>query len=459
MLNRRSFIKSAGVYSTAFLGLRAFLDQPLNAQTTSGSPWGKLVPALDGKLAIPEGFNCTAFSHTGEEMADGLLVPGMHDGMAAFAGPGGKTLLVRNHELESAWVDRSPFGLDGSRYSRIDPTRIYDNGSGVLPCIGGTTTLVFDTKTQKMERHFMSLVGTQRNCAGGPTPWGTWVTCEEVNEIPEPNATKRHGYNFEVIPSAEPGLVEPVALRDMGRFRHEAVAVEPKSGVVYQTEDLGDGLLYRFIPHQPGKLAAGGRLQVLVVKGNPQADTRNWPGAKMQFPIGKPKEVEWIDLEDADSEVLDLRHRGRAKGAAVFARGEGAWWGGDSAFFAMTNGGSKTLGQIFRYVPSPFEGTTRESDIPATLELFVESHDSAVLQAADNLTVAPWGDIIIAEDHKNICRLIGITPKGECYQIAANLQAGTELAGVCFSPDGSTLFANVQSPGYTFAITGLWPKS
>ena len=178
----------------------------------------------------------------------------------------------------------------------------------------------------------------------------------------------------------------------------------------------------------------------------------------MSFPIGTPKAVEWIDLEDADSEVLDLRHRGRAKGAAVFARGEGAWWAGDSAYFAMTNGGSKTLGQIFRYVPSPFEGTARESDIPATLELFVESHDSTVLQAADNLTIAPWGDVIIAEDHKNTCRLIGITPKGECYEIAANLEIGKELAGVCFSPDGSTLFANVQTPGYTFAMTGPWPK-
>jgi len=459
MLNRRNFIKSAGIYSSAFLGLRAFLDQPLHATTGSMGKLGRMVPALGGKLGIPENFKCTAFSYTGEEMADGLLVPGGHDGMAAFVGPDGKTLLVRNHELESAWLDRSPFGLDGSRISQLDPAKVYDLGSGRLPCIGGTTTVVFDSKTQQMERHFMSLAGTQRNCAGGPTPWGTWVTCEEVNEIPEPDAEKLHGYNFEVTPTAEPALVKPVALRDMGRFRHEAIAVEPASGVVYETEDMGDGLLYRFIPNESGNLAAGGRLQALAVVGNAQADTRNWPGVATDFPIGQPRAVEWIDLEDADSAVLDLRHRGRAKGAALFARGEGAWWSGDSAYFAMTNGGRNTLGQIFRYVPSPFEGTPREGENPGTIELFAEPNDSALLRNADNLTIAPWGDIIIAEDNKEACRLIGITPKGEYYQIAINLETGRELAGVCFSPDGSTLFANVQNPGYTFAITGSWPTS
>ena len=459
MLNRRKFIKSAGVYSTAFLGLRAFLNQPIRAAAGMTTKLGMMVPAVGGALEIPEGFKCTAFSYTGEEMADGLIVPGGHDGMAAFVGMGGKTLLVRNHELESAWVDRSPFGRNGERVSKIDPALVYDLGGGRLPCIGGTTTVVFDTKTQQFERHFMSLAGTQRNCAGGPTPWGTWVTCEEVNEIPEPDAEKLHGYNFEVFPTNEPQLSQPIALGEMGRFRHEAVAVEPKSGVVYQTEDLGDGLLYRFIPNEPGKLAAGGRLQVLVVLGNPQMDTRNWPGATESFPIAQPLAVEWVDLPDADSAVLDLRHRGRAKGAAVFARGEGAWWAGDSAYFAMTNGGRNTLGQIFRYVPSPFEGTAREMESPGTIELFAEPNDSALLRNCDNLTIAPWGDLVIAEDHKDICRLIGITPQGEYYLIASNPMPGRELAGVCFSPDGSTLFANVQNPGFTFAITGPWPTA
>jgi secreted PhoX family phosphatase len=459
MFSRRAFIRSTGVYSAAFFGLRAFLRQPVHAASVFSPKLGNLVPAAGGLIHVPEGFSCQVFSFTGEEMVDGLLVPGGHDGMAAFAGPGGKTILVRNHELESAWTDRSPFGEDGSRFHRVDPAKVYDLGHGRLPGLGGTTTVVFDTKTQKFESHFLSLVGTQRNCAGGPTPWGTWITCEEVNAVEEPDAEKLHGYNFEVYPTIEPSISDPLPLKAMGRVRHEAVAVEPKSGVVYQTEDMGDGLLYRFIPNELENLAAGGRLQALAIRGSLQADTRNWLGTPSEFPIGRPLAVEWIDLEDVDSPVLDLRHRGRALGAAIFARGEGAWWAGDSAYFAMTNGGRNTFGQIFRYVPSPFEGTEQESGAPGTLELFVEPNDTGLLRNCDNLTIAPWGDIVIAEDHKGSCRLIGITPTGEYYLIAANPAQGKELAGVCFSPDGSTLFVNSQKPGFTVAISGPWPKA
>lgn len=143
--------------------------------------------------------------------------------------------------------------------------------------------------------------------------------------------------------------------------------------------------------------------------------------------------------------MLDLRHRGRAAGAVVFARGEGAWWGDDAGYFAMTNGGQNTLGQIVKYQPSRYEGTWRESVEPGTIELFAEPNDSALLSNCDNLTVAPWGDLVVSEDTKGVCRIIGITPAGEYYVIAENPHVGNELAGVCFSPDGSTLFANVRS--------------
>src|SRR5690606_30111988 len=102
-------------------------------------------------------FRATIFSRTGEEMADGLLVPGMHDGMAAFPGPNGRTLLVRNHELESHQVEWSPFGADHGRLDRIARSKVYDLGHGVAPNLGGTTTLVFDTRTQQLEAHFLSL--------------------------------------------------------------------------------------------------------------------------------------------------------------------------------------------------------------------------------------------------------------------------------------------------------------
>ncbi|WP_221029127.1 alkaline phosphatase PhoX [Actomonas aquatica] len=459
MKSRRAFIRSAGLYSAAFLGLRALVNSPLRAALEgagSVAGFGPLQDSPDGLMRVAEGFRYTAFSFHGDEMDDGLLVPGKHDGMAAFAGPDGTTLLVRNHEIESAWLDVSPYGEGNHRFDRVDASRVYDKGHGRLPCIGGTTTLVFDTKTQTLKGHHLSLAGTQRNCAGGPTPWGTWVTCEEVNGEREPDEEEWHGYNFEVKPSAKPGLVEPVPLRAMGRFRHEAIAVDPTSGAIYETEDLGDGLLYRFLPKEPGNLAAGGRLQALVVTGMNQADTRNWPGTP-GFPIGQPLAVEWLDLENVDSPVLDLRHRGRAAGAAVFARGEGAWWGDGAGYFAMTNGGQNTMGQIFKYVPSPYEGTEQEKTQPGTLELFAEPNDTGLLANCDNLTVAPWGDLIVCEDTSGVCRVVGITPAGEYYVVAQNPTVGHELAGACFSPDGSTLFVNVQNPGYTVAITGPWP--
>ncbi len=459
MLSRRSFLQTAALYTAGFAGLRALANQPLATYLASGTAtgYGPLLADPAGLLNLPEGFRYTAFSRTGEEMDDGLLVPGNHDGMAAFPGPDGRTLLVRNHELESSWTAKSPYGEKNERFDKIDRSKVYDAGHGRLPNIGGTTTLVFNNKLQKLEGHFLSLAGTVRNCAGGPTPWGTWVTCEEVNLLPEPDAEKLHGYNFEVVPSATPGLVDPVPLKAMGRFRHEAIAVDPKSGAVYETEDLGDGLLYRFLPKTPGKLADGGRLQSLVVTGQKTADTRNWTETP-NFPVGQPVAVTWIDLDEVDSPDNDLRHRGAAAGAAVFARGEGAWWGNDSAYFAMTNGGRAQLGQVFRYRPSPFEGTPRESEQPATLELFCEPNDKELLSNCDNVVVAPWGDLILCEDTKSVCRLIGVTPSGRLYVIASNVEVGRELAGACFSPDGTTLFVNVQHPGYTLAITGPWDK-
>ena len=458
MNTRRDFIRSASIYSAAFLGLRSLVNQPLSAMPTVPG-LGAIARGTGRPILLPGGFSYSTFSPTGAEMDDGLLVPGMHDGMGAFAGPDGRTLLVRNHENESAWTQHSPFGPNNERFDRIDASKIYDGGQGIAPCIGGTTTLVFNTETQRLEKQFLSFIGSQRNCAGGVTPWGTWVTCEEVNAEREPNEEQWHGYNFEITPSAEIGLVTPVPLRDMGRFRHEAVAVDPASGAVYETEDLGDGLFYRFLPHELGNLAAGGRLQALAIKGKPQMDTRNWPTLS-RFPMGEPLAVEWIDLEDVDSPRLDLRYRGRAQGAAVFARGEGAWWGEGEGYFTMTNGGASTMGQIFRYQPSPYEGTEREAEAPGMIELFAEPNDTELVRNCDNLTIAPWGDLILCEDTKGENRIIGVTPEGGFYTIAVNVgPEGSEWAGACFSPDGSTLFANVQKPGYTVAITGPWPKA
>jgi len=243
----------------------------------------------------------------------------------------------------------------------------------------------------------------------------------------------------------------------MGRFNHEAVCVDPNTSIVYQTEDRGDGLITRFIPKVPGKLLEGGRLQALVVKDQPSFDTRNWGVTKHELKEKQQVEVEWMDLDGIEPKKDDLRIRAYQEGAARFARGEGMWFGEKECYFACTNGGRTKTGQIFRYIPSPFEGTDKEATTPGKLELFAEPNNQKLLQYADNLTIAPWGDVILAEDHGG-ARLVGINTKGEYYIIAKNIGTASEFAGVTFSPDGKILFANLQNMGLTLAIEGPWRK-
>ena len=210
-----------------------------------------------GRLRLPKGFSYKVFSQAGETMDDGFTVPAAHDGMDAFPGPDGLTLLVRNHEMSP--LDSSDNPDSRSRaWTNLEPGKLYDAGKSGTQLHGGTTTLVFDTRTQELKRHYLSLAGTIRNCSGGSTPWGSWITCEETTARADDKLQVDHGYNFEVPANYEIGLADPIPLKEMGRFNHEAVAVDPASGVVYQTEDRPDGLIYRFIPNRRGQLAKGG---------------------------------------------------------------------------------------------------------------------------------------------------------------------------------------------------------
>ena len=425
----------------------------------------KFKPTRNKLLDLPEGFVSHAFSRTGEKMDDGLWVPGKHDGMAALPGPDGKTILIRNHELKASDKIVGPFGWNNEMLNLVDTDKFYDAGFKKAPSLGSTTTLVYDTRSGTLEKHFLSLVGTIRNCAGGITPWNTWVTCEETVQKAEFTFEQDHGYNFEVPVTTTPGLVQATALKAMGRFNHEAIAVDEKSGIVYQTEDRNDGLFYRFIPEEPGQLAKGGRLQALKIRDMAAADTRNWKTRWQKIAswtydpiaISQKMAVSWVDVENVESPDDDLRLQGvEGKDAAMFARGEGIWYSGNALYFACTNGGIEQKGQIWRYIPSPYEGTNREDKDPGTLELFIEPNDSNLLENADNLTVAPWGDLIICEDGPQDQYIVGVTPEGHTYQFARNASNTSEFAGATFSPDGTTLFVNIQNPGVTIAITGPW---
>ena len=463
IVSRRALLGHAGLGVTGFLGLRAVLQNPARAgELRNIAGYGDLLPDPGKLLDLPPGFQYRAFSRTGERMDDGYLVPGAHDGMAAFEGPNGTTLLVRNHEMGAASpaAAGSPFA-DAAQYAALEKALVYDPAT-TAPAAGGATNLIYDTRAHRLEKHFLSLTGTLRNCAGGPTPWGTWITCEETNlkqgQIDGNTQTvyaKDHGWVFEVQATPNPGIQAPLPIKAMGRFSHEAIAVDPRTSIVYETEDRGDSLFYRFLPAVPGRLREGGRLQALKLK-NGITDARNYSGPVVS--VGVELEVEWVDLEDVESPQDNLRVQGAAKGAAKFSREEGCWWGNGAVYFACTDGGPARLGQIFKYTPSPFEGTIDEAKAPGKLELFIEPNSSALFAAPDNICIAPSGDVIICEDGSGDEFVHGVTPEGEVYKIARNATNSSEFAGACFSPDGSTLFVNIQSPGITFAITGPWHR-
>lgn len=464
MTSRRNFIKVGGIATLGFMGLNRWVQTPAQAASVR-SPnvgYGELISDPEGILNLPKGFTYKIISRKGEKMDDGLLLPGASDGMAAFKGKKGRVIVVRNHENGPELFANGAFGTNNELLDKISPDRFYDYGKKTLPSLGGTSTFVYDPRSGKIEKQFLSLAGTARNCAGGPTPWNSWLTCEETTfkaGAYEGQAEKDHGYVFEVPATEKVGLCDPLPIKAMGRFNHEAVAVDPRTGIVYLTEDRGDSLIYRYIPNTPGKLHNGGKLQALAIAGQKSFDTRNWETLTTpKIPLREMMDVEWIDITNVESPEDDLRLQGFSKGAASFARGEGMWYGKNEIYFACTNGGHISSGQVFRYIPSSAEGTAAEKNSPGKLELFAESRDKEILKSCDNLTVAPWGDVVLCEDAPHPF-VVGITPSGEYYKLAENVGYESEFAGGVFSPSGETYFVNIQGAGLTVAITGPWKKS
>jgi hypothetical protein len=238
----------------------------------------------------------------------------------------------------------------------------------------------------------------------------------------------------------------------MGRFEHEAAAADPQTGIVYLTEDRHRSLFYRFIPNVPGKLRDGGKLQALTIDGRPRFDTRNWNGRDLSPGIWL--DASWIDLEEADVNRNDLRLRGRDLGAAIFARGEGLCQANGDLAFTCTIGGPDRLGQVFVYRPDRAAGPA--SAAGGRLRLIAESTTESILRNGDNITMSPWGDLLVCEDTADHCGIVGVTADGRMYPVADNAYTSAELAGVCFSPDGTTMFVNLQQNGVTLAITGPW---
>ena len=465
-MDRRSFIANMATFSGSLAVACTSLGRRSEAFNGSGDGadlhaegYGELLPTPSANtgetfLTLPHGFEYKVIGRVGDKMYDGRLTPRAHDGMRTFK-VGRELRIVRNHEISDRKLPKEGSAI-GSKFH-------YDETAG-----GGTTTLVIDPKTRTVVRDFVSLSGTLINCAGGSTPWGSWISCEETtlgktvrtlaNGGKQGGYNKPHGYCFEV-PAAANGEVKPVPLKAMGRFEHEAVGVDPKTGIVYLTEDFASCGLYRFIPRKNKRLAEGGSLQMLAVTGNAEYDTRR------SQKVGSVLSAHWVTIDNPDPEEADVDpsavfKQGRAKGGAVFARLEGCETDSKGrVFVTATSGGDTKGGQIWRYEP---DGRDK-----GHLTLLFESPAREILHMPDNICKVPHSDLLmICEDsdyvgQAGVNHLRILTPDGRIANFSQNVSTAfprSEFAGSTFSPDGKTLFVNLQLAGATFAIWGDWSK-
>ncbi|MET8959389.1 alkaline phosphatase PhoX [Streptomyces sp. NPDC004074] len=468
---RRSALTGAGVALAGSVGALATAPGALASTDTEtadgqegdrhgGVGYGPLIPDPEGVLALPAGFRYRVITHSGKtKLESGEFTPSNHDGTATFDGPRGTTLLVNNHELKGPRADwKYPVPLTEGL--------VYD------PAASGGCTVVEVRHDHVAE--WVGIAGTSTNCAGGSTPWGTWLTCEETEDkAGQGGMTKDHGYVFEVDPEDRRANRHPQPVKALGRYAHEAVVVDPKRGHLYLTEDASgpNGLLYRWTPpegfrHGRGRLRTlrdeAGRLQAFKCF---DSGGRYVDDLSRATRIGTVYGVDWVDVPDRDAKKVSVRSQFGA-GAVTRARKlEGMWWSDGGAYivasYAREESPVQHDGQVWFYDPR-----RRTLTLKVLLGVNPDPAKDGAFDGPDNITVSPYGGLVIAEDGEGVQHLFGATDSGRTYPIARNdLNIGTEeepeyseFTGVTFSPDGKTLFANIQDPGIMVAVTGPWKR-
>ncbi|MEV7191854.1 alkaline phosphatase PhoX [Streptomyces sp. NPDC093510] len=472
---RRSALSGAGVALAGSVGALATAPGALAATEVEeaahapghghgghlGPGYGPLVPDPDGLLALPAGFSYRVLTHSGKtKLESGEFTPSNHDGTATFRGPRGTTLLVNNHELggpRSKWKHPVP----------LTEGLVYD------PAAAGGCTVV-EVRPDGRVAEWVGIAGTATNCAGGSTPWGTWLTCEETEDRAGRNGmTKDHGYVFEVDPADRRANRAPKPIKALGRYAHEAVVVDPKRGHLYLTEDASgpNGLLYRWTP--PRGFAHGrGKLRTLaddagVLKAPKCYDSggRFVDDLSRATKIGTVYGVDWVEVPDRDARTVPVRQQFDDGDITRARKLEGMWWGDGGVYivasFARDESPVQHDGQVWFYHPG-----RRTLTLKVLLGVNPDPGKDGAFDGPDNITVSPYGGLVIAEDGDGVQHLFGATESGRTYPIARNeLNNGTEddpeyseFTGVTFSPDGRTLYASIQTPGILLAITGPWKR-
>ncbi len=401
------------------LGRRMFLRSLFSLGGAGLLPWEALSSSMPQKdaplkkdplkvLNLHPKFEYSIVQKVGDRMSDKLSSPGLPDGMGCFPGNGDQVILMRNHEINHfQWhlAGAGPFKL-GAHFP------------------GGVTRLVWDEKKRYLLDSRQTLKNTLRNCAGGISPWG-WLSCEETLMF-------GHGHVY-LCPTNLNDCMNTKIIESYGRMNHEAVCIDPKNNYAYLTEDRDDSCFYRFVPKNKNKPFEG-KLQALAIKGEKKFTTYSMFNAKKSY------QVEWVDLDNKGED--DLRFQGQNLGAAIFKRGEGIFIYSNQVYFCSTTGGPVGKGQVFRYTPDKEE-----------IDLVIQSEDPKILNMPDNICLSVYGDLVIAEDGED-CHIKVLTSSGKLIILAQNFKIRNEIAGVCFSPSGQTLFCNLQHEGITVALHG-----
>lgn len=371
---RRDFLRATGT-----VGVHAVVGSSLFAAACDVSFFGPLRPADENGIRLPDGFRSRVLARTGDLVSGtGHRWHGAPDGGAVFESRAG-WIYVSNSERSVG---------------------------------GGVGALRFDPAGRVRDAYSIC-DGTRRNCAGGATPWGTWLSCEEVET----------GLVWECDPE---GVRAPVARPALGTFNHEAVAIDPEDGRAYLTEDRSDGRLYRFTPNAWGDLQ-GGVLEVArVVAGF---------------------RVIWLPVPHPNRGPGIPPTRRQVPSSTAFRGGEG-------------------IVHHDRHVYFTTKGDDRVWDLDLASERIRVVYHRATdllhqLGGVDNVTVSPRGDLVVAEDGGNM-ELVVLTTGGVGLPLLrVTGQAGSELTGPAFDPTGSRLYFSSQrgrdGRGITYEVRGPFP--